>query len=335
LPLFCSKRLTGWTEHRREASPTVATLDELKKTVARKIPWATNVRDSLFGRARGTSDAEAQQIPLDFVESLPSLPEVVYLRDQGTNPDALAAVPISKLRRQSLGLRVADPDVNPYTRTVRDYLDGKATSYDDSILKPFHMSWQPKTLAEFLGLEAAADSELNQPLTMDRLPWQPYHGAARLQRDRDEREARQMEKFGLPESGWHGVCHFGPTSKAVGEHRFVKHCRLAREIRDRGYEPLPHIEVQLLASSSDWVAVVRDGKHRSTALASLGVQEVVVSLSRRFPVVRREDVDVWPGVTTRLFTREEALQVFDRFVVGDSPRGFPDVAALQPIRSIP
>jgi hypothetical protein len=316
----------------------VATLDELKKTVAKKIPWASSAgrrraRESLSGLSRGSGDTEKPESEEGFLDSLPGLPEVVYLRDEDSNPEALALVPISKLRRQSLGLRVADPDVNPFTRTVRDFLDGTATSYNESVLKSFHLAWHPKTLAEFLGLEVGPDSELNQPLSMDRLPWQPYYGSARLESDRDQREARQVEKFGVAESGWHGVCHFGPASHAVGEHRFVKHCRLATEIRTRGYEPLPHIEVQLLASSADWVAVVRDGKHRSTALANLGVEEVVVSLSKRFPVVRREDVRVWPGVTSGLFTSQEALDVFDRFTAGDPPNGFPNVATLETRRS--
>ncbi len=288
---------------------------DFKIAVARRAPWLTSLK-------RKKTTVEVEPDP-EYLASLPGLFEAMYQRDPETDSVVLARVPISKLRRHNLGIRVNDPEVNPFTRTVQDFVAGSATTYQSSVLKTFHDTWHPTTLAEFHGLSVAPDSELNQPLAMDRVPWEPYLGRASLEEERDVREARQIEKFGVPETGWHGVSYFGPVSQAVGEHRFVKHCRLAASISADGYEPLPHIEIQLLASPDDWVAVVRDGKHRSTALSVLGVEEVVVLLGDRFPVVRRDDVHYWPGVTTGLFTVDEALEVFDRFMAGDPPRGFP------------
>jgi len=61
-------------------------------------------------------------------------------------------------------------------------------------------------------------------------------------------------------------------------------------------------------------------KHLSTiAMAALGVRSVVVSLPWDYPVIRRSDVETWPGVASGLYRVDEALQVFDRFVEGRAP----------------
>jgi len=86
-----------------------------------------------------------------------------------------------------------------------------------------------------------------------------------------------------------------------------------------------YVEVQILAAGDSWAALVSDGKHRTTALGAVGAKDLLVSIPSRYPVVRREDVASWPAVCSGLYTVEQALEVFDRFLAGAPPNGFPEL----------
>jgi hypothetical protein len=200
---------------------------------------------------------------------------------------------------------------------VAEYLSGECTDYARSTLRRFYDSWQPTTLAEFVGLEVDEDSPLSRPLVVGELPWEPARGMEELFHERDAYELDRLAKFGPAPEGTHGYDYFGPTSEALGEYRFKKHCRVAASIAENGYAPSDHIiDVQLMAGQGSWGLLVRDGKHRTVAMAAIGVDSVVVSLPWTYPVIRRSEVEAWPGVTSGLYQVDEALQVFDRFVEG-------------------
>ncbi|HVR78123.1 MAG TPA: hypothetical protein VMS99_06975 [Acidimicrobiia bacterium] len=132
--------------------------------------------------------------------------------------------------------------------------------------------------------------------------------------ERDAYELDRLAKFGPAPGGTHGYDYFGPTSEALGKYRFKKHCRVAASIAENGYSPSDHIiDVQLMAGEGSWALLVRDGKHRTIGMAALGVDSIVVWI---YPVIRRSDVESWPGVTSGLHQIDEALEVFDRFIEG-------------------
>lgn len=245
---------------------------------------------------------------------------IVLAAQRGPDVTAMVRVPISSLRRSHLGVRIDDPRTNPFTRAVTDYLSGERTDYADSILPCFYESWQPTTLAEFVGLDVDEDSPLSRPLIVGVLPWEPVRGIEELTLERNVYELDRLAKFGLAPEGTHGYDYFGPTSDALGEYRFNKHCNVAASIAQNGYAPSDHIiDVQLMAGEGSWGLLVRDGKHRTIAMAALGVQSVVVALPWDYPMIRRSDVETWPGVASGLYRVDEALEVFDRFVEGRAP----------------
>jgi hypothetical protein len=258
---------------------------------------------------------------IDFSEQTTDPDRAIALAAQrGPDVTAMVRVPMSSLRRSHLGVCIDDPRTNPFTRAVTDYLSGERTDYADSILPRFYQSWQPTTLAEFVGVDVDEDSPLSRPLIVGVLPWEPVRGIEELTHERDAYELDRLAKFGPAPEGTHGYDYFGPTSDALGEYRFNKHCRVAASIAESGYVPSDHIiDVQLMAGEGSWSLLVRDGKHRTIAMAALGVQSVVVSLPWDYPVIRRSDVETWPGVTSGLYQIDEALEVFDRFVEGRAP----------------
>ncbi len=202
-------------------------------------------------------------------------------------------------------------------------MSSQCTTYAGSELERFHRSWHPATLADFAGVLLAEDeaaSPLARPLISDLLPWEPYLELEDLVRARDAHELKYLVKLGRAPDGRHGYEYFGPTSIALGANRYGKYCRVAQEIHEQGFDEDEHtIDVQLLQGDGDWALIVRDGKHRTTALAALGVEDVVVSFPKTYPVVRRAEVETWPGVVNGLYRADQALTVFDRFIAGRAP----------------
>ena len=140
---------------------------------------------------------------------------------------------------------------------MADYLSGKHTIYDGSVLQRFYESWRPETLARFVGVVADERAPLSRPVIVGDMPWDPYRNIDELLRERDVYELDRLAKFGRARNGRHGYDYFGPTSPALGEYRFKKHCRVAQSIVDEGFDPSVHIiDVQLFTGGSS------SGAHR-------------------------------------------------------------------------
>lgn len=249
-------------------------------------------------------------------------------RDRGSVTPMLD-VTVATLRRNHLGIAVDDLQSNPFTRAVADYLSGARVEYETSVLQSYYDSWKPKTLAEFVGVEADPASPLSRQLVVGDMPWDDLRTIDDLLHERDVYELERWTKFGRAPNGRHGYDYYGPTSDQLGRYRFKKHCRVAKDIAANGFESDLHvIDVQLMDGGDRWALVVRDGKHRTAALAALGVERVRVTLPWAYPIISRAEVASWAGVAGGLYTTEQALTVFDRFVAGLPPRGFP---SLEPV----
>lgn len=59
-----------------------------------------------------------------------------------------------------------------------------------------------------------------------------------------------------------------------------------------------------------------DGNHRVSALSALGYDKLVVEISSRH-TVRLDELEQWPGVRARVFTRDEAESVFMAYFSGN------------------
>jgi len=230
-------------------------------------------------------------------------------------------VPMGSLRHQRLGVRIDDEVSNPFTRSVLEYRKGSQTTYRGSALEHFFRSWQPRNAGEFLGLGPdGLSSLLSMPMQSDLLPWEPSATAEELRVRREALELKRLAKFGEAPGGYHGHDYFGPVSESLGEYRFNKHCEVADLMAHESLQGHV-IEVQVLAAGSSWALLVRDGRHRTAALAVLGLDEVPVYMPQRYPIIQRESVESWPGVTAGVFTVEQAVTVFDRFLEGEPPSG--------------
>ena len=72
----------------------------------------------------------------------------------------------------------------------------------------------------------------------------------------------------------------------------------------------------VLLNGDSWRWYVHGGQHRAAVLAVLGYDKFPVCVRR---IIRREDVDIWPQVQSGVFTREQALLVFDKLFSAKPP----------------
>jgi hypothetical protein len=281
------------------------------------------------------------------VRPVPSEPSFIQLGGQTDDPIEamylgfeagaipILRVPVTALRAERLGIVIDDTAVNPFTKTVADFLSAVCVTYEGSALQDFYGAWQPARLDEFLGIETEGHSNLRQPLVADLLPWERSAGRDELEARRAAEERTWLLKFGESPTGSHGSSYFGPTSDALGTYRFGKHTKVATSIAndamtkdtsdEEWWDPSRggYVEIQMVVHGDKWAGIIREGKHRTTALAALQVSHLLVSIPPRYPVIRREEARSWPGVRQGLYTLDEALAVFDRFLSGEAPAGFP------------
>jgi hypothetical protein len=250
-------------------------------------------------------------------------------------------VPVTALRAERLGIVVDDTEVNPFTKAVADFISGTCVAYEGSALQDFYATWQPARLDQFLGIETEQRSNLRQPLVIDVLPWERSAGPDELAARRAAEERTWLLKFGESPNGSHGSSYFGPTSDALGAYRFGKHTKVATSIANDAttkdtsdeawWDPARggYVEIQAMVDGGRWAGIIREGKHRTTALAALGIPHLLVSVPPHYPVIRREEARSWPGVRQGLYTLDEAQGVFDRFLTGQAPAGFPRTDATR------
>lgn len=113
---------------------------------------------------------------------------------------------------------------------------------------------------------------------------------------------------------------FGPpTSKAIDREFINRHKRMQRVVRSiqkQGYRPDRYGDIQgyFIRLNGEYRFVINGGKHRATALTSLGFKSIPVRMRPFFPrVIDGERVRDWPLVRSGEMSEDFALAVMRRF----------------------
>lgn len=215
---------------------------------------------------------------------------------------------------------------HPFIRTLTA-CNASSSSYEGSPLEEFYRTWKPKCGADAVGLsaqDAHPELALRSPFA-GVMPW-------------DNKTPQEHELF------WRGICKndyqdhgftldsndgwkcWGPMSQQAGNAEYQRLLRIYRSVGRSGYLRHPaldgDIEGHILQHEEDFRVLVGRGQHRIAALAAAGEASAPIRL---FPVVvSRGDVDKWPNVVRGYYTRNQALQVFDRMF--DARQPFPQTA---------
>ena len=108
-------------------------------------------------------------------------------------------------------------------------------------------------------------------------------------------------------------------SKTIDREFIIHHKRMQRVVRSiqkQGYRPDRYGDIQgyFIRLNGEYRFVINGGKHRATALASLGFKSIPVRMRPFFPrVIDCERVRDWPLVRSGEMSEDFALAVMRRF----------------------
>jgi hypothetical protein len=265
---------------------------------------------NLFSRdkyATSIYDLSSQNTPLDLI----------YSNFQGK----AALVPIERCRSHMLGYTT---NGNPFIEALKIYSNNEC-EYSGSILEHYYRSFCPSSMKSVLNSDNLSLSKYHPMATV--LPWGIATPEEKLPKICVDQNAKQLlsseaKKLGLSEKDNYGWQFFGPVSDSLGLLEYQRLISVFNSIKDDGYLPEQHgyIHGQFLVSEDNWVWVNIGGKHRFASLAALDFKKIPVALSSRSSAlyIRRIDVDYWPNVKNGLFSKADALNIFDHIMNGNT-----------------
>jgi hypothetical protein len=204
---------------------------------------------------------------------------------------------------------------HPFVRTAHAYVKGRVSGYQGSPLETYYGHFQPKDAGDLFALPGPSSLLHELPPFAFAWPWESIavHDRARwrlaqIEAENERRGAR------LPIS--HGYPLYGPVSQEKGSIEFLSLARLVDSIRHSGYVRKDQLDgdiraFPLIDKTCAIRYLLRWGQHRAAALAALGYEGIPVVINFTRPV-RVDEVDFWPHVRDGLFTRDQALLLFDQ-----------------------
>ena len=229
-------------------------------------------------------------------------------------------VPVSDCRNK-LGFAYRPDGVHPLVRTARAYAAGKASCYDGSPLQVFRRHFQPTNAAEKYGIYEGASRELLASLPNGLVhPWEDRSFAKQRQKAHHSAN-RDRVQYGLEQLD---DPHATPDAEK-GAFEFDRLAQLVDSVREKGYRrtnlPSGDIIGKLLIRPGEGARyIVFGGRHRAAVLAALGYDRIPLRMRfSKFPTI--DDVDEWPHVRSGLFTRDQAIDIYNRLWDGQPPTG--------------
>lgn len=190
-------------------------------------------------------------------------------------------------------------DWHYFVQTLKEY--EQHSEYQGSALEAYYAAFQPKNRQQLYMLSG------KQGAMQRGWPRDPWHTLA---------DNPIPEKHGETRKG--GNHRYGPNSLEFGTQEFNRLIKSYQSLVESGYQPEVYadgfIRGYFLLSGADYRFIICEGQHRIAALAALGHTEVdvYINLSTWYPkLVKRNNVVNFPYVKSKVYTKRQALQVFD------------------------
>jgi len=223
----------------------------------------------------------------------------------------------------------AQPGLNTQTATPFVVAARKAVDHglqhDDAVaviaasLQAYYDRVRPGNAARWLGLGEDANPLLaNAPPWAAVFPWRARSLASYRQAYEDAALAENRavgRDIGISD-GW---LFCGPISaekvRVEADRILYVLRRIAREGYVRSDESDGDVKATALVDEQgQWRWLITAGNHRASAAAALGMPSIPIRVNL---VISRQDVGYWKHVVEGLYTRAQALQVFDRIFKGE------------------
>ncbi len=213
---------------------------------------------------------------------------------------------------------------NPFVNTVTDYIENGSISYSGSKLEEFYNTCKPKNVADLFNLNRKLHNDLVQlPATFFVFPWE--NADMEGKKKYYEKSVKAETKLrGKELSLGHGRGCFGPVSKERGELEVKTLVKLTKSIIRKGYlrgnKFDEDISASVLVNDSDYKYLISGGSHRAFVLSAIDYKLAPIRvLPRCVPAfIYRNEADWWPNVKSGLYTKNQALKIFDSIFKGDS-----------------
>ena len=233
-----------------------------------------------------------------------------------TNNQVLLNAPVSK----GFGLdhypaRKRGP--HPFVRASLTGLNSAVPKKDiRGVLEQYYRCVQPESAAEWMGF-----SPHRLPGLADEPPWGrvfPWRSTTveAMKRGIEATATIDNAQGGKNLTIEHGWRSFGPVSDEILEIETTRIMNLIQSVERNGIQRnnLPGgdiIAIALVDDDGDWRWLVEaGGEHRLPVLAAMGYKEIPIRVRL---VIYRNDVDIWPNVNSGLYSRDVALEIFDRY----------------------
>lgn len=211
----------------------------------------------------------------------------------------------------------AHPLIAASRAAIRSETRESAEASVREILAEYYNQVRPESALEVVGLGAdEAPGLVGIPLHHWTLPWSELDPA---QTGRQRRTC--LEEEGLARrtlvSIEDGSTHYGPVSDRKLALETTRVADLVASFHASGFRPsaASPIDVVGLRVGTEYRWFVVQGHHRLAVCTAFGIDAVSARVVR---IVRREDVQYWPGVVGAAFAAPGALKLFDRIWAGEA-----------------
>lgn len=235
-------------------------------------------------------------------------------------PYILLKVPIADVR--FLGVHAYKAGANssaPFIHTIKEYINGTVKSYTGSSLFLFYEEFQPKSISEYLYLDKSGNEIINNtPASGVFFPWENINPIEKVRQranevENDNKEHNSDLKF------FGGDPFYGPVSIAKGELEYNRLVNVYKSILKNDFKidlnGSNNIFAIALEKNNEYRYLISSGQHRVAALSVLEYKNITLLMYKNI-IVRRSEVEFWPGVKNGYFSKSEALKVFDRIFSG-------------------
>lgn len=212
-----------------------------------------------------------------------------------------------------------------FVRTAHEIAQGRCSCFADSPLAQYYRHFCPQSVADIYGIEGKSELGRLPALAAQLLPWHSIEHLQIMEWIASKRASIEFENriHGARLGADHGTAVFGPVSPQKGALEFSRLAKIYNNISRNGYKrhagPDGDIMARILTDGSDWRFWILSGQHRASVLAALDYKTIPIRIINDTPIIRRQEVDCWPQVRSGLYTREQALAVFDRIFDGRLP----------------
>ncbi|TXK46769.1 hypothetical protein FVR03_10530 [Pontibacter qinzhouensis] len=209
---------------------------------------------------------------------------------------------------------------HPYVMAIQQAL--KSDSPRNKIkatLNSYYKSFQPETAAELVGLDSTHTLH-KEPYWAIVLPWNNDSAdqmKARIQKSVAWENKTNGASLGIAD-GWAWA---GPVSDYKLEVETDRLFNIFESVRKNGYKRNDSADgdIQayvLMAENGEWVWQAQVGLHRASTVAGLAYKQIPIRISK---IIYRAEADFWPNVMSGLYSKEDALKIFDMIFYGQYP----------------